>query len=78
MHRMRTGLRQVVTLMRYGGAHNLLPAYRARRVPSTKWHVCVRRQKQRQPDFEKYFEEVMDSLTGEEIDALLPTEQALR
>ena len=31
-----------------------------------------------QPDFEKYFEEMRDSLTGEELDALLPTEEALR
>ena len=43
MHRMSTGLRQAVE--RYGGAHDLLPGYRARRVPSTKWHACVRRQK---------------------------------
>ena len=27
-----------------------------------------------QPDFEKCFEEMMESLTGEELDALLPTE----
>ena len=31
-----------------------------------------------QPDFEKYFEELVDRLTGEEFDALLPTEEALR
>ena len=30
------------------------------------------------PDFEKYFEEMMDCLTEEELDALLRTEEALR
>ena len=31
-----------------------------------------------QPDFEKYVEELMDSLTGEEFEAFFPTEEALR
>ena len=36
------------------------------RQAAQKWH------------FEKYVEEMMDSLTGEEFDAFFPTEEALR
>ena len=45
-----------------------------RRVPSTKWHACVRWQKCGNP----ILGGIMDSLTREEFDAFIPTGEAVR